>query len=403
MKTIKQFLLSAIIVAGTSTSFAQISVDGNVFNGTTAVQGEAVVLDWGAGSTTVYTDNVGHYNYSITSSATQGALSATIIDCNGYSISENGSWYPGVSSINLTDLSYCSSSNFDVNLSLGFLNNSGSAVSVNVSWDGGTTYSSVNTDVAGNYTTTYSTTGPGIFSLNYDDCNGNTFTLTENYSFTNDYISINNIDYCPVTAPTCQANFSLAQQLDPTQTSFINVIDIYNSSIGSGLTYTWDFGDGSPTYTGTNFTHNYVGYGTYNLCLTVDNGNGCTDTFCESLVMASNGLLNGKANENFTLVMGTGVNSTETASIDNIQKELNVSVYPNPTTSNTIVSINSNSNQVVTIQVLDLSGKIVLNNSTMLSIGNQKVNLDLNSISKGIYLVKISTKTDAYNTKLIIK
>jgi hypothetical protein len=44
------------------------------------------------------------------------------------------------------------------------------------------------------------------------------------------------------------------------------------------LTYTWDFGD-TTTATGATTTHTYASPGSYNATLTVDDGNGGTDTF----------------------------------------------------------------------------------------------------------------------------
>jgi len=56
------------------------------------------------------------------------------------------------------------------------------------------------------------------------------------------------------------------------------VVSFTNSSIGA-TTHHWDFGDGSPAFTGANPPpHTYTANGTYNVSLTVTNGSVCTHT-----------------------------------------------------------------------------------------------------------------------------
>lgn len=47
---------------------------------------------------------------------------------------------------------------------------------------------------------------------------------------------------------------------------------------GDPLTYTWDFGDGSPTATGVTSSHTFA-FGSWTVTLTVDDGSGGTDIF----------------------------------------------------------------------------------------------------------------------------
>ncbi len=62
-------------------------------------------------------------------------------------------------------------------------------------------------------------------------------------------------------------------------------IYLVNMAYGGGgaVTYTWDFGDGSVA-TGAYPTHTYATGGTYNVCLTVTDALGCSETYCDSLV-----------------------------------------------------------------------------------------------------------------------
>lgn len=61
-----------------------------------------------------------------------------------------------------------------------------------------------------------------------------------------------------------------------------SLVSFTNTSTGSGLTYSWNFGDGSPVSTLPNPTHTYTSYGcgtqNYTATLTVTDSNGCTST-----------------------------------------------------------------------------------------------------------------------------
>ena len=59
-------------------------------------------------------------------------------------------------------------------------------------------------------------------------------------------------------------------------------IKFHNESSGDFNTWMWDFGDGITT---GNFhpEHEFMGYGTYVVCLTVSDGINCTDVFCDTL------------------------------------------------------------------------------------------------------------------------
>ncbi len=50
------------------------------------------------------------------------------------------------------------------------------------------------------------------------------------------------------------------------------------SSDGTGATYTWDFGDGTPTVNGQTVTHDYTTAGVYIVTLTITDNEGCQNT-----------------------------------------------------------------------------------------------------------------------------
>ena len=71
-------------------------------------------------------------------------------------------------------------------------------------------------------------------------------------------------------------------------------ISFTNLSVGHGLSYLWQFGDGT-TATAPNPTHLYPGNGTYTVSLTVTDANGCVDTY-----VRPNYIVIGQPTANFT-------------------------------------------------------------------------------------------------------
>ena len=99
-------------------------------------------------------------------------------------------------------------------------------------------------------------------------------------------------------------------------------------STGTGLTYTWDFGDGGAGFSDlsdpSNPTHQYAAVGTYTVTLTVRSSNNCEDTFTRVLqvvdpdaTISANGNNTGitvncpPATVNFTAVPSAGADITE--------------------------------------------------------------------------------------------
>ncbi|MFK7770498.1 MAG: PKD domain-containing protein [Saprospiraceae bacterium] len=72
----------------------------------------------------------------------------------------------------------------------------------------------------------------------------------------------------------------------------ISTIKFLNQSHGTGLTYEWTFGDGEISID-KNPTHEYLSEGTFTVCLTVTDVNGCTDSYClDDYVVIANPVAN---------------------------------------------------------------------------------------------------------------
>ena len=168
---------------------------------------------------------------------------------------------------------------------------------------------------------------------------------------------------------TCNASFSIIPDTNS------NSVYVFNSSVGNNLTYFWDFGDGNsstlqyPSYT-------YGSAGPFYLCLTVDDGDGCNSTYCDSIGVAG------------TIVKQTGfeLNVTEpsTLGLNSNTVQNFVSLYPNPSTGLYTLEI-QDLKDPMEFTVIDIRGKIIytgiINSSSSL--------LDLTSVVPGMYVLQI--------------
>ena len=144
-----------------------------------------------------------------------------------------------------------------------------------------------------------------------------------------------------------------------------------NSSNGSSLF--WDFGDGN-TSTDSNPWNNYVTEGSYNATLTVSNGI-CTDSVLIQVVEVLD--VTGIADKN----------------------ELNIEIYPNPTTNNVTVDFGQSVKNAQII-ITDLSGKKVFEKQ---NINDSATNLTLINMSSGVYFVSVLINEQSSVFKLIIE
>lgn len=82
---------------------------------------------------------------------------------------------------------------------------------------------------------------------------------------------------------------------------------------------------------------------------------------------------------------------------------LNSEIYPNPAKNNAVLSVSLNSNSKVNVTVLNIVGQQVKAASVYGQAGENKINLDLNGLSAGVYLVNIKAGNAVGTKKLIIE
>jgi len=80
-----------------------------------------------------------------------------------------------------------------------------------------------------------------------------------------------------------------------------------------------------------------------------------------------------------------------------------MSVYPNPTNTNTTVSFSLSNESNVTINVTDLAGKVVYTNALGTVNGAQNVNVNTENLTSGVYMVNVSVNGTVSTEKLIVR
>jgi hypothetical protein len=108
-----------------------------------------------------------------------------------------------------------------------------------------------------------------------------------------------------------------------------------------------------------------------------------------------------KANAPSKRILDLEVNSATNE--ENAIKDLNwdFSIYPNPTTSNTTVVLSGNNSTNYSVEVIDMTGKVIYS-----IVNNGEVStseLELNGISKGVYFVKVNTLQGTKMKQLVIQ
>jgi PKD repeat protein len=137
-----------------------------------------------------------------------------------------------------------------------------------------------------------------------------------------------------------------------------------NSSFES-KTVTWDFGDDSGnSKIGAEATYEYDSAATYTITMT--------------------------AKEEGTNASYSTTKKVTTSWYDNVQEVeelMNVSVFPNPATDNLIINVDLNNAETVTVQVMDMYGRIAYTET--LNGNSYRNNISVSNFATGIYQVKV--------------
>lgn len=247
-----------------------------------------------------------------------------------------------------------------------------------------------NDDATPSATAATDTTWVLKFALTPFSANGQQAVIAFRHTATDmSYLFLDEITLVERGAGSCTANFVLDQD---TADLFNYTAYEFSSSVSyPTVDYLWDFGD-STTSTLQYPTHTYAGAGPYQLCLTITDSSGCTDTHCDSLMA-------GRSATGITLTvlpqLITGVTELQTIS--------EFTASPNPVGAETTISYNITKNSAVELSVFDLTGnKIAEIENTMKQAGSYSIRWNSENMSKGMYLLQLRTGDQLSARKLVI-
>lgn len=107
-----------------------------------------------------------------------------------------------------------------------------------------------------------------------------------------------------------------------------------------------------------------------------------------------------------SLTQGTILDYVTTSSFITSTKDVFVSdikIQPNPITDHATIEFQSESNQALGIQILDIKGSVILSQQKSVSQGQNKLALDLSTVSPGLYFMQMKQGTKMTSKKIIIE
>ena len=248
------------------------------------------------------------------------------------------------------------------------------------SWD----FGDGSTSTLQNPTHIYSTAGDYTICLTITDASGCTSSTCWTY-YIDPYWWLNNPGGGNGNA--CAAGFVATQ--DSAMQGMVYLVDL---SYGSNLAYSWDFGNGTivneqyPYLTFTNEGWVYV-------CLTVtDTLTGCSNTFCDTVAVDENGYLrDGEITWSINVIPGL-VDMLSSVGVDeHAANTANAALYPNPVNDILNLQIFAQSNEEVSIEMFDVTGKIVSSGILAVNKGLNTQRMNVQDITDGVYFVKLTS------------
>jgi phosphatidylserine/phosphatidylglycerophosphate/cardiolipin synthase-like enzyme len=94
-------------------------------------------------------------------------------------------------------------------------------------------------------------------------------------------------------------------------------------------------------------------------------------------------------------------NLTDGISAGNFNRSVNI--YPNPASDMMNIEIGSGNATQVNLNIYSVEGKLIHTQSDELSVNQSVLNLDVNSFTKGLYIIHIRTNEGSFTTKFVVE
>ena len=193
---------------------------------------------------------------------------------------------------------------------------------------------------------------------------------------------------------SCNAYYVVSQE-NPFEVSVVNLTS------GNDLTFNWTISSGLITIsaTGAYPEMNIESTGNFVLCLTVSNANGCSSTYCDSIVVGENGMIGGKVSAAgfvINVVSPQTLTGYEVAGI-NDHSSVTFNTYPNPFTD--VLTISAEGTSIRSFEIFSVDGKKVMQGA----INGNVETVNTSTLNKGIYMLGLVDNNGARTVKKIVK
>lgn len=202
----------------------------------------------------------------------------------------------------------------------------------------------------------------------------------------------------------CTANFWVLQAYNmvdgeaepiPNEIWLLNVSESGNGEIAPN----WDFGDGTSS-SEEYLQHEYDGPGPYQVCLTITDPAGCSDTYCHVLSLNEDGLLNGMIahpTPDQVFQRSGGFTLRVIPALPTGMAELPATVparqWPNPVQDVLNLEFDSPGSMPLAVAVIDATGSTVRSVTHRVAAGRNTVALDTRDLLPGVYMVRLGSGT----------
>ncbi len=162
-----------------------------------------------------------------------------------------------------------------------------------------------------------------------------------------------------------------------------------NISSMDAIEYRWDFGDGN-TSTERSPTHTYATSGIYEVSLTVGTADGCTNTF--------EGIINLES-QNFT--GAPAFRPATTTSTNTVVAFESLRLYPNPVQESMMLEFTMPKAASYQLSIYTLEGKVLRSTSQDAISGTNNIQLAVDELPTGMYLLRIQSHEQAKVVKFV--
>jgi len=331
-----------------------------------------------------------------------GLFNSINAQCNAnftYTINSNGNVTFSSTSVNTSTISdslnNCSSSFCDT-INVTTVSNSTCNASFsysigtngNVSFFNTSTGTSTNTIYYWSFNNSTTATGPNPTTTFTNYFNWACLSIYDTVTFCSSSIC----DTIIIPSNPCNANVNFVMSQDSSQALTWWAIANYPPNVTNAV---WSWGDNT-TSTGLNPSHTYSASAFYNICVSITVSCAGTASFC------ANTFINRSSSPMYHVyVIGnnnqnpTGIKTQEPDQLTEIK------LYPNPSRDFARLKLNTTKDGVVTLSIYEITGKLVSEKKVNVTKGNNELDVEVNNLDKGFYLLNVQNGINKKTIRLI--